>query len=164
MFDDMKKKWDAIDVMSIVLMGKATKIMPMMNNFVLEGQETYQFPRIVAMFLSDDGLSADQPDEVLQQYVDRAIEQIIKFRETNKDVYAIPPELLKAKYKGCGSGIVTIEKGTRKVLDFDYTDSKLRPIQEQNINMVKTAGKKIREDEATITYRANFSSCQVCLF
>ena len=164
MFDDMKKKWDAIDVMAIVLMGKATKIMPMMNNFVLEGQETYQLPRLVAMFLHDDGLSADQPDEVLQQYVDRAIEQIIKNRETNKDVYSIPPELLKAKYKGCGNGIVTIEKGTRKVLDFDYTDSKLRPIQEQNINMVKTAGKKIREDEATITYRANFSSCQVCLF
>ena len=164
MFDDMKKKWDAIDVMAIVLMGKITKIMPMMNGFVLEGQETYQLPRLVAMFLHDDGLSADQPDEVLQQYVDRAIEQIIKNRETNKDVYSIPPELLKAKYKGCGNGIVTIEKGTRKVLDFDYTDSKLRPIQEQNINMVKTAGKKIREDEATITYRANFSSCQVCLF
>ena len=164
MFDDMKKKWDAIDVMAIVLMGKVTKIMPMMNNFVLEGQETYQLPRLIAMFLHDDGLSADQPDEALQQYVDRAIEQIIKNRETNKDVYSIPPELLKAKYKGCGNGIVTIEKGTRKVLDFDYTDSKLRPIQEQNINMVKTAGKKIREDEATITYRANFSSCQVCLF
>ena len=164
MFDDMKKKWDAVDVMAIVLMGQATRIMPMLNNFVLEGQETYQFPRLVAMFLSDDGLSADQPNEVLQQYVDRAIEQIIKNRETNKDVYSIPPELLKAKYKGCGNGIVTIEKGTRKVLDFDYTDSKLRPIQEQNINMVKTAGKKICEDEATITYRANFSSCQVCLF
>jgi hypothetical protein len=164
MFDDMKKKFDAIDVMAIVLMGKANKLLPMMNGFVLEGQETYQFPRLVAMFLHDDKLSADQPDEVLQQYVDRAIEQITKNRETNKDVYSIPPELLKAKYKGCGNGIVTIEKGTRKVLDFDYTNSRLRPIQEQNISMVKTAGKKIREDEATITYRANFSSCQVCLF
>jgi len=164
MFDDMKKKFDAIDVMAIVLMGKVNKLMPMMNGFVLEGQEIHQFPRIVAMFLHDDKLSADQPDEVLQQYVDRAIEQITKNRETNKDVYSIPPELLKAKYKGCGNGIVTIEKGTRKVLDFDYTNSRLRPIQEQNISMVKTAGKKIREDEATITYRANFSSCQVCLF
>ena len=164
MFDDMKKKWDAVDVMAVVLMGQATRIMPMLNNFVLEGQETYQFPRLVAMFLSDDGLSADQPDEVLQLYVDRAIEQIIKNRETNKDVYSIPPELLKAKYKGCGNGIVTIEKGTRKVLDFDYTDSKLRPLQEQNMSMSKVAGKKIREDESTITYRANFSSCQVCLF
>ena len=164
MFDDMKKKFDAIDVMAIVLMGKANQLMPMMNGFVLEGQETYQFPRLVAMLLHDDKLSADQPDEVLQQYVDRAIEQITKNRETNKDVYSIPPELLKAKYKGCGNGIVTIEKGTRKVLDFDYTHSRLRPIQEQNISMVKTAGKKIREDEATITYRANFSSCQVCLF
>jgi hypothetical protein len=164
MFDDMKKKFDAIDVMAIVLMGKANQLMPMMNGFVLEGQETYQFPRIVAMFLHDDKLSADQPDEVLQQYIDRAIEQINKNRETNKDVYSIPPELLKAKYKGCGNGIVTIEKGTRKVLDFDYTDSKFRVLREQNMSMTKSAGKKIREDEATITYRANFSSCQVCLF
>jgi len=164
MFEDMKKKFDAIDVMSIVLMGKVNQLMPMMNGFVLEGQETYQFPRLVAMFLHDDGLSADQPDEVLQQYVDRAIEQINKNRETNKDVYSIPPELLKAKYKGCGNGIVTIEKGTRKVLDFDYTDSKFRVLHEQNINMTKSAGRKIRETDTTITYRANFSSCQVCLF
>jgi hypothetical protein len=164
MFDDMKKKFDAIDVMAIVLMGKANQLMPMMNGFVLEGQETYQFPRLVAMLLHDDKLSADQPDEVLQQYVDRAIEQINKNRETNKDVYSIPPELLKAKYKGCGNGIVTIEKGTRKVLDFDYTDSKFRVLHEQNMSMTKSAGKKIREDETTITYRANFSSCQVCLF
>ena len=164
MFDDMKKKFDAIDVMAIVLMGKANQLMPMMNGFVLEGQETYQFPRLVAMLLHDDKLSADQPDEVLQQYVDRAIEQINKNRETNKDVYSIPPELLKAKYKGCGNGIVTIEKGTRKVLDFDYTDSKFRVLHEQNISMTKSAGRKIREDETTITYRANFSSCQVCLF
>jgi len=164
MFDDMKKKFDAIDVMAIVLMGKANKLMPMMNGFVLEGQETYQFPRLVAMFLHDDKLSADQPDEVLQQYVDRAIEQINKNRETNKDVYSIPPELLEAKYRGCGSGIVTIEKGTRKVLDFDYTDSRFRVLHEQNMSMTKSAGRKIREDETTITYRANFSSCQVCLF
>ena len=160
----MKKKFDAIDVMAIVLMGKANKLLPMMNGFVLEGQETYQFPRLVAMFLHDDKLSADQPDEVLQQYVDRAIEQITKNRETNKDVYSIPPELLEAKYKGCGNGIVTIEKGTRKVLDFDYTDSKFRVLHEQNMSMTKSAGRKIREDENTITYRANFSSCQVCLF
>ena len=164
MFDDMKKKFDAIDVMAIVLMGKANKLLPMMNNFVLEGQETYQFPRLVAMFLHDDKLSADQPDEVLQQYVDRAIEQINKNREANKDVYSIPPELLEAKYRGCGSGIVTIEKGTRKVLDFDYTDSKFRVLHELNMSMTKSAGRKIREDETTITYRANFSRCQVCLF
>lgn len=164
MFDDMKKKWDAIDVMAIVLMGKVIKIMPMMNGFVPEGQETHQFSRLIAMFLHDDGLSTDQPDAVLQQYIDRAIEQITKNRETNKDVYSIPLKLLKAKYKGCGSGIVTIEKKTRKVLNIDYTNSKLKVLIEQNISMCKNAGKKIREDETTITYRANFSSCQVCLF
>ena len=163
MFNNLQEKWSAIDVMGITLMGQP-RIMKMMNGFVLEGIEVGNFPRLVAMFLNDDGLSADQPDEVLQQYVDRAIEQIIKNRETNKDVYSIPTELLEKKYKGCGNGIVTIEKDTRKVLDFDYTDSKLRPLNEQNMNMTKSAGKKISETDTTITYRANFSSCQVCLF
>ena len=149
--------------MGITLMGQP-RLIKMMNGFVLEGIEVGNFPRLVAMFLNDDGLSADQPDEVLQRYVDRAIEQIIKNRETNKDVYSIPTELLEKKYKGCGNGIVTIEKDTRKVLDFDYTDSKLRPLNEQNMNMTKSAGKKISETDTTITYRANFSSCQVCLF
>ena len=163
MFNNLQEKWSAIDVMGITLMGQP-RIMKMMNGFVLEGAEVGNFPRLVAMFLNDDGLSADQPDEVLQRYVDRAIEQIIKNRETNKDVYSIPTELLEKKYKGCGNGIVTIEKDTRKVLDFDYTDSKLRPLNEQNMNMTKSAGKKISETDTTITYRANFSSCQVCLF
>jgi hypothetical protein len=163
MFNNLQEKWSAIDVMGITLMGQP-RIMKMMNGFVLEGTEVGNFPRLVAMFLNDDGLSADQPDEVLQRYVDRAIEQIIKNRETNKDVYSIPTELLEKKYKGCGNGIVTIGKDTRKVLDFDYTDSKLRPLNEQNMNMTKSAGKKISETDTTITYRANFSSCQVCLF
>lgn len=164
MFDDFEKKWNAIDVMALVLMGQPDKIMPMMKGFVLEGQEVSQFPRLVAMYLYDDGLTANESDAVLQKYVDRAIEQINSNRKANEKVYKIPAKLLKSKYKGCGNGIVTIEKKTRKVLDFDYTDSKLRPIKDQNINMTKTAGKKIREDETTITYRANFSSCQVCLF
>ena len=163
MFNNLQEKWSAVDVMGITLMGQP-RLIKMMNGFVLEGIEVGNFPRLVAMFLNDDGLSADQPDEVLQRYVDRAIEQIIKNRETNKDVYSIPTELLEKKYKGCGNGIVTIEKDTRKVLDFDYTDSKLRPLNEQNMNMTKSAGKKISETDTTITYRANFSSCQVCLF
>ena len=162
--EDIRKQWNAIDVMSIVLMGDAERIMSMMGGFVLEGMEVSHFPRIMAMFLVEDGLSAEQPDDVLQKYVDKAIVQIIKNRETLKDTFSIPKPLLEAKYKGCGNGIVTIDKQTRKVLDFDYTDSKLRPIKEQNISMTKAAGKKIREDDATITYRANFSSCTVCLF
>lgn len=162
--EDLRKQWNAIDVMSIVLMGDAERIMSMMGGFVLEGMEVSHFPRIMAMFLVEDGLAADQPDDVLQNYVDKAIVQIIKNRETLKDTFSIPKPLLEAKYKGCGNGIVTIDKKTNKVLDFDYTDSKLRPIKDQNISMTKAAGKKIREDDATITYRANFSSCTVCLF
>ena len=164
MFKDYEKKWSAIDIMAIALMGKVTQIMPMLKGFALEGQEVSNFPRLLAMFLHDDKLSAEQPDEVMQKYVDKAIEQILKNRETNKNVYSIPTELLEKKYRGCGNGIVTIEKGTRKVLDFDYTDSKLRPLNEQNMNMSKSAGKKISETDTTIIYRANFSSCQVCLF
>lgn len=159
-----EEKWNAIDVMAIALMGKVTQIMPLLKGFALEGQEVSNFPRLLAMFLHDDGLSTEQPDEIMQKYVDKTIEQIQKNRETNKNVYSIPNELLQKKYKGCGNGIVTIEKGTRKVLDFDYTDSKLRPLQEQNLSMSKSAGKKLSETDTTITYRANFSSCQVCLF
>jgi len=163
MFDNLQEKWSAIDVMGITLMGQP-RIMKMMNGFVLEGAEVGNFPRLVAMFLNDDGKTANETDEVMQVYVDRAIDQTLKNRETNKNVYSIPTELLEKKYKGCGNGIVTIEKDTRKVLDFDYTDSKLRPLNEQNMNMTKSAGKKISETDTTITYRANFSSCQVCLF
>jgi hypothetical protein len=162
--EDFRKKWNAIDVMSIVLMNDAERIMSMMNGFVLEGLEVTNFPRLLAMYLYDDDLSAEQPDDVLQKYVDKAIAQSIQNRAALKDTFSIPKPLLEAKYKGCGNGIVTIDKKTRKVLDFDYTDSKLRPIKEQNVNMTKAAGKKIREDDATITYRANFSSCTVCLF
>jgi len=163
MFENLQEKWNAIDVMGITLMSQP-RIMKMMNGFVLEGIEVGNFPRLVAMFLHDDGKTANEPDEVMQIYVDKAIDQTLKNREGNKNVYSIPNDLLEKKYKGCGNGIVTIEKDTRKVLDFDYTDSKLRPLQEQNINMTKSAGKKIRETDTTITYRANFSSCQVCLF
>jgi len=163
MFNNLQEKWSAIDVMGITLMGQP-RIMKMMNGFVLEGIEVGNFPRLVAMFLHNDGKNANESDEVMQMYVDKAIEQTTKNREANKNVYSIPTELLEKKYKGCGNGIVTIEKDTRKVLDFDYTDSKLRPLNEQNMNMTKSAGKKISETDTTITYRANFSSCQVCLF
>ena len=163
MFNNLQEKWNAIDVMGITLMGQP-RIMKMMNGFVLEGIEVGNFPRLVAMFLHDDGKTANETDEVMQVYVDRGIDQTLKNRDANKNVYSIPTELLEKKYKGCGNGIVTIEKDTRKVLDFDYTDSKLRPLNEQNMNMIKSAGKKISETDTTITYRANFSSCTVCLF
>jgi hypothetical protein len=162
MFDEIKDKWDAIDVMAISLMANPDLI-KMMNGFILEGAEIGHFPRLIAIFLSQDGLTADQPNDVMQVYVNKAIEQVIANREVAKNVYPIPDELMP-KYKGCGNGIVTIEKGTRKVLDFDYTDSKLRVSKKQNIKMSKHAGRKIMETDEAITYRANFSSCQVCLF
>lgn len=163
MFKDYEKKWSAIDVMGITLMGQP-RIMQMMNGFVLQGVEVGNFPRLVAMFLHDDGKTANEPDEVMQTYINRAIEQVKENRKSNEKVYSIPNDLLEKKYRGCGNGIAVINKETNKVVDFDYTDSKLRPLQEQNINMSKSAGKKISETDATITYRANFSSCQVCLF
>jgi len=95
---------------------------------------------------------------------DQAIEKIKSNRETNKDVYEIPMDVLEKKYHGCGNGIAVIDKTTRKVVDIDYTTARLKVIKEQNISMCKSAGKIIKEDENTITYRANFSSCQVCLF
>lgn len=57
-----------------------------------------------------------------------------------------------------------MEKNSKKVLDFSYTNSNLNPIEEQNITMCDDAGKMIREDDKTITYRANFSSYQIYLY
>lgn len=74
------------------------------------------------------------------------------------------PSTLDHKYHGCGNGIVVFDKTTNKIVDFDYTDSRLRPISEQNIAMTKQAGKKVREDASTVTYRCNFSSYEICLF
>jgi hypothetical protein len=74
------------------------------------------------------------------------------------------PSSLDHKYRGCGNGIVKIEKSKGMVLDFDYTDEKLRPLDDQNISMCDDAGEIVREDDRTITYRANFSSYTICLY
>jgi hypothetical protein len=161
---NFEKKWQDIESLGFDIMGQAPRFMAMLDGFVLKPAEVGNFPKMVAMFMLDAGITLAQPDAEILPVVKKAIEQIKTNRETNEQVFSIPKPLLESKYKGCGNGIVIIEKGTRKVLDFDYTDSKLRPLGEQNISMSKAAGKKIREDEKTITYRANFSSCQVCLF
>ena len=161
-WQDAENKMKAIQHMGLELMGKTDTLMPMLNGFVLQANEVGQFPDLLAFFLVNDKQTADSPD--LQKYVDKAIEQIKSNRETNKGVYEIPMEVLEKKYHGCGNGIAVIDKATNKVIDMDYTTGRLRIIKEQNISMCKTAGKVIKEDEHTITYRANFSACQVCLF
>lgn len=153
-----------IDKLSFDIMAQAPRFMAMLDGFVLNGQEIANFPRMVAVFMTQEKVTLAQPDAEILPVVKKVIAQIEQNRETADQVYSIPKELLEKKYKGCGNGIVTIEKGTRKVLDFDYTDSKFRPLAEQNVSMTKSAGRKICEDETSITYRANFSSCQVCLF
>lgn len=77
----MSNNWNAIDVMAIVLAGQTERISPMLNGFALEGQEETQFLRLLAMYLNDDGLTANVPDELLQQYVDKSIEKIAAIRE-----------------------------------------------------------------------------------
>jgi hypothetical protein len=136
----------------------------MLDGFVLQGREVANFPRMVAVFMKQYKVTLAQPDAEILPVINMVIAQLEENRKTAEKVFSIPEPLLKSKYQGCGNGIVTIEKATRKVLDFDYTDSKLRPLEEQNISMTKSAGRTIREDEVTITYRANFSACQVCLF
>ena len=163
-FEDFEKRWQEIDNLSLEIMGQAPRIMPMLGAFVLKGNEVAHFPKLVAMYMYDAGITLARPDIEILPLVTKAILQMQENRKTNEKVYSIPRELLEKKYKGCGNGIVVIDKATNAVLDFDYTNSKLKPINEQNINMTKAAGKKIREDDGTITYRANFSSCQVCLF
>jgi hypothetical protein len=77
----MSNNWNAIDVMAIVLAGQSERIIPMLNGFALEGQETDQLMRLLAMYLNDDGLTANVPDELLQMYVDKAVEKINQVRE-----------------------------------------------------------------------------------
>ncbi len=74
------------------------------------------------------------------------------------------PQNLDHKYRGCGSGIVKIEKTKGAVIDFDYTDMNLRPLTDQNVEMCDDAGKVVREDDQTVTYRANFSSYTILLY
>jgi hypothetical protein len=159
-----EKSDQAITKLSLDIMGQAPRFMAMLGGFVLKGREVAEFPRLAAVFMKQDKVTLAQPDAEILPVIKKVIAQLEQNRETAEKVFTIPTPLLETKYKGCGNGIVTIEKATRKVLDFEYTDSKLRPLAEQNISMTKTAGRTIREDEVTITYRANFSSCQVCLF
>lgn len=80
-----------------------------------------------------------------------------------KKTYRVPGRL-DHKYRGCGNGVVSIEKSKDSVLDFDYTDENLRPLEDQNISMCSDAGKIIREDDRTIIYRANFNSYTIRLY
>jgi hypothetical protein len=153
-----------IDSLSFDIMGQAPRFMAMLNGFVLQGNEVANFPRLTAFYMLEDKVTLAQPDAEILPAVKKVIAQIKKNRETAVKVFSIPRDLLESKYKGCGNGIVVIDKSTQTVIDFDYTTARLKPQKEQNISMTKSAGKKIREDEQTITYRANFSSCQVCLF
>lgn len=159
---DAQEKMDKIDRLGLDIMGMVDDITPLMNGFVLEKDEIGHFPRLLAMYIVNDNQTLQTAN--LQNYVNIAIEQTKENRERNSKVFSIPMEVLEKKYHGCGNGIAVIDKSTRQVIDMDYTTSKLKVIKEQNINMCKSAGKVIKEDDKTITYRANFSSCQVCLF
>jgi len=159
-----EKSAKQIDSLSFDIMGQAPRFMAMLDGFVLQGKEIAAFPRLAAVFMKQYKVTLAQPDAEILPVINMVIAQLEQNRETATKVFNIPMPLLEKKYHGCGSGIVVIDKATCAVIDFDYTDSKLRPLGEQNISMTKSAGRKICEDETTITYRANFSSCQVCLF
>ena len=74
------------------------------------------------------------------------------------------PENLLDKYRGCGNGIVVVDKQTDQVLDWSYTDQRLRRINDQNLFMCEDAGRVIKDDDKTTTYRANFSCGDALLF
>jgi len=162
--NQFEKSDQQITKLSIDIMMQAPRFMAMLDGFVLKGREVAEFPRLAAVFMNQDKVTLAQADAEILPVVKKVIAQFEQNRKTAEQVFNIPEDVLYKKYKGCGNGIAIIEKATRKVLDIDYTDSKLRPLGEQNISMTKSAGKKISEDEVTITYRANFSACQVCLF
>jgi hypothetical protein len=164
MLNEFEKTQKNIDNLALDIMGQAPRFMAMLNGFVLQGNEVANFPRLTAILMIQEKIKLAQPDAEIFPVVKKIIDQIQQNRETAAKVFSIPRDLLEKKYHGCGNGVVVIDKITRAVIDFDYTNARLKPQKEQNISMTKSAGKKIREDESTITYRANFSSCQVCLF
>ena len=135
-----EKSDQAITKLSLDIMGQAPRFMAMLDGFVLEGREVANFPRMVAVFMKQYKVTLAQPDAEILPVINMVIAQLEDSRKDADRVFNIPKPLLETKYKGCGNGIATIEKATRKVLDFDYTDSKLRPLGEQNISMTKSAG------------------------
>lgn len=74
------------------------------------------------------------------------------------------PRAIDHKYKGCGSGIAVIDKATNLVIDFEYTDENLHPLEDQNIEMCEDAGRIVAENENSITYRVNFSTYMIYLW
>ena len=86
-----------------------------------------------------------------------------EYEERMNKTFKVPDELAH-KYKGCGSGRAVIEIGTNKVLDFDYTSPSGRKLKDQNVEMCNDGGRIIKQTKTAITYRANFSCYQICLY
>ena len=77
--------------------------------------------------------------------------------------YKIPPHLF-TKYHGCGNGQIVINKHSNELLDMDYLDENDMVIDDNNIEMREDAGEVLNQTKLTITYRANFSCYDACLF
>lgn len=68
------------------------------------------------------------------------------------------------KYRGCGNGFIVVDKATNQVVDMAYSDDGVSRLDDQNMEMCADAGRVIKEDQRTITYRVNFSCWTACLF
>lgn len=153
-----------IDELEKEINNDPTKVMRLMPKHDLSIEELFKFSRMLALEIYiGKGRYANASDAEVKPFIDQAFKQFMSILNRQAKTFRIP-QGLDHKYRGCGNGIAVIEKNTNKVIDFDYTDSKLRVLSEQNISMSKAAGKVIKEDDQTITYRANFSSYTVCLF
>lgn len=82
----------------------------------------------------------------------------------NLGTYYSIPASMASKYRGCGNGRIIVQKSSNRIIDFSYLDENDEPIGEQNIAMHPDAGEILDENEHYITYRANFSCFQACLF
>ena len=78
--------------------------------------------------------------------------------------YTIPEKVGRKKYKGCGNGRIVVNRLTDEVIDMDYLDDNLEPLDEQNIHMSDEAGQILALTETTMIVRANFSCWHACLF
>jgi len=91
-------------------------------------------------------------------------EEFSKLAWNNMKISYKIPKAINHKYKGCGSGIAIVDKASNQVIDFEYTDENLHPLEEQNIEMCADAGRIVAENEHSVTYRVNFSTYMIYLW
>ena len=82
------------------------------------------------------------------------VEKLNNFSNKQMKTYKLKGSAIESKYKGCGHGIIVVEKATNSPVDMHY----------ENIGRSGKGGEIFAENETTISYIVNFSCYEACLF